>query len=88
MGLPVKKQIEISAAAFKATCREVLRGLESRAFERVIITRRGKRIAEFTPPRTSIPKLWGSLRGSITVAPGVDLTEPTRPEPLEAKLGQ
>jgi antitoxin (DNA-binding transcriptional repressor) of toxin-antitoxin stability system len=83
----VKKQIEIGVTAFKATCLEVLRGLERRAYDRVIITRRGKPIAELVPPRAAIPQLWGSLRGSLVVAPGVDLTEPALAEPLDAEQG-
>jgi antitoxin (DNA-binding transcriptional repressor) of toxin-antitoxin stability system len=83
----MKKQLEISATTFKATCLEVLRGLERRTYARVIVTRRGKPIAELTPPRTEVPKLWGALRGSIDVAPGVDLTEPVLAEPLDAEQG-
>ena len=63
------------------------RGLERRAYARVIVTRRGKPIAELAPPRRATPKLWGSLRGSIDIAPGVDLTEPVLDEPLDAEQG-
>ena len=42
---------------------------------------------DVTPPRTTMPKLWGALRGSIDVAPGVDLTEPVLAEPLDAEQG-
>ena len=83
----MKKQLEINATAFKATCLEVLRALERRSYSRVVVTRRGKPIAELTPPRRTTPKLWGSLRGSIDVAPGVDLTEPVLAEPLDAARG-
>ena len=83
----MKNQLEISVTTFKATCLEVLRGLERRAYARVIVTRRGKPIAELSPPRGATPKLWGSLRGSIDIAPGVDLTEPVLDEPLDAERG-
>jgi hypothetical protein len=83
----VKKQIKIGAKAFKATCLEVLLGLERHAYARVIVTRRGKPIAELIAPRTATPRLWGPLRGSITVAPGVDLTEPALAEPLDSERG-
>jgi antitoxin (DNA-binding transcriptional repressor) of toxin-antitoxin stability system len=83
----MKKDLEISATTFKATCLEVLRSLERRTYARVIVTRRGKPIAELTAPRTATPKLWGSLRGSIDVAPGVDLTKPVLAESLDAEQG-
>ena len=83
----MKKPLEIGVMTFKACCLEVLRGLERGTYARVIVTRRGKPIAELTPPRTETPKLWGALRGSIDVAPNVDLAEPVLTEPLDAEQG-
>jgi hypothetical protein len=83
----MKKAIEISVTSFKATCLEVLRGLEQRRYARVVVTRRGKPVAELTAAHAALPKLWGSLRGSIDVAPDVDLTAPALTEPLDAEQG-
>jgi antitoxin (DNA-binding transcriptional repressor) of toxin-antitoxin stability system len=81
------KQRAISVATFKATCLEVLRGLESGTYARVIVTRRGKPIAELIPPRNETPRLWGALRGSVDIAADVDLAEPVLDEPLDAEQG-
>lgn len=51
------------------------------------MTRRGKPVAELVPPRTRVRSLWGAMRGSVEIAPGVDLTEPVLDEPLDAEAG-
>lgn len=68
--------LTISSSDFKARCLTVFRDLGRRKYRRVVVTRRGKPIAELTPPRGKVPELWGCLRGSVTIPPGVDLTEP------------
>ena len=35
------------------------------------------RLIEFAQAQRSITSLYGAMRGTVTVAPGVDLTEPT-----------
>jgi antitoxin (DNA-binding transcriptional repressor) of toxin-antitoxin stability system len=81
--------LTLSASAFKARCLEVFKALEARKLARVVVTRRGRPVAELVPPRggDASPSLWGAHRGSVTVAPGVDLTEPVLDEPLDAELG-
>jgi hypothetical protein len=45
-------------------------------------------VAELKPPAAGPrPSLWGCHRGSVTVAPGVDLIDPVLDEPLDAELG-
>lgn len=81
--------LTLSASAFKARCLEVFKALEARKLARVVVTRRGRPVAELVPPRGvgAPPRLWGAHRGSVTVMPGVDLTEPVLDEPLDAELG-
>ena len=80
--------LTLGASAFKARCLEVFKALETRKLARVVVTRRGRPVAELVPPRGDAPpSLWGAHRGSVTVAPGVDLTEPVLDEPLDAELG-
>jgi antitoxin (DNA-binding transcriptional repressor) of toxin-antitoxin stability system len=81
------KSLRISATEFKARCLSVFKKLEKRQYTRVVVTRRGKPVAELTPPQTSPPSLWGALRGSVTIAPGVDLTAPTVEDRLDAGHG-
>lgn len=79
--------LTIGASAFKARCLEIFEALEARQLTRVTVTRRGRPVAELTPPVTERPSIWGCHRGSVTVAPGVDLTDPVLDEPLDAELG-
>lgn len=77
-------ELTISASAFKARCLAIFKDLEMRRLKRVVVTRHGQPVAELTPPRAGVPTLWGAHRGSVEVAPGVDLTAPLIDEPLDA----
>lgn len=79
--------LTLSASQFKAHCLQFLRALETRKHTRIIVTRRGKPIAELTHPQTQMPQLHGALRGSVRIAKGVDLTAPVMAEPLDAEQG-
>ena len=79
----------IRASEFKAKCLEVLDRVASGALERVVITKRGRPVGVLTPPGPSpqaLSGLHGSMRGSVTIPSGVDLTEPMA-EPLDAEAG-
>jgi hypothetical protein len=43
--------LTLSASAFKARCLEVFKALETRKLARVVVTRRGRPVAELVPPR-------------------------------------
>ena len=68
---------KISVSEFKAKCLQIFDALEKRKLRKVVVTRRGKPVGEITPPKTKLPSLHGAHRGSVIVAPGVDLTAPT-----------
>ncbi len=82
--------LEISASQFKARCLALFKELEARRYERVVVTRRGKPIAELraAPPGTEIPDLYGCMKGSVIIPPGVDLTEPVLEDMPEAWSGE
>jgi antitoxin (DNA-binding transcriptional repressor) of toxin-antitoxin stability system len=80
-------ELTISASAFKARCLEIFKALEARKLARVTVTRRGKPVAEVTPPALPQKTAWGCMQGTVRVAPGVDLAEPVLDEPLDAELG-
>ncbi len=83
-----KPTLEISATAFKASCLAIFRALEARRYTHVIVTRRGKPIATLMPPpKQEVPDLWGCMRGTVTIAPGADLTAPVLDEPMDAERG-
>lgn len=69
-------EVTISASEFKARCLTLFDQLADRKLRRVIVTKRGKPVAELVPPSQQVPDPWGALRGTVTVAPGVDLTAP------------
>jgi hypothetical protein len=79
--------LRLSASEFKAKCLAICNDLAGRRLDRVIVTRRGRPPAEVTPPRTEIADPWAAHRGSVTVAPGVDLTAPSFEEALDAEAG-
>ena len=79
--------LQVSATEFKARCLAIFKDLEARRIGRVLVTRRGRPVAELTPPRTDLPTLWGAHRGSVEVAPGTDLTAPVVDEALDAAAG-
>ena len=79
--------LEVSASEFKARCLAIFKDLEARRVSRVLVTRRGRPVAELTPPRTELPTLWGAHRGSVGIAPGTDLTAPVVDEAFDAAAG-
>ena len=79
-----ERVLEISASQFKAKCLGLFKDLEAHRYRKVVITRRGKPIAELIEPKREVPDLWGALKGRVKVPPGVDLTEPILKEIPEA----
>ncbi len=80
--------LEISASQFKARCLALFKELEARRYDRVVVTRRGKPIAELRPAETEIPDLYGALKGRVYIPPGVDLTQPVLEDVPEAESGE
>jgi hypothetical protein len=79
--------VRVSASEFKARCLAIFGDLAGRRLDRVIVTRRGRPVAEIRPPQTEVDDPWGAHRGSVTVPPGVDLTAPSLDERPDAEAG-
>ncbi len=79
-----ERVLEIGASAFKAKCLGLFKDLEAHRYSKVVITRRGRPIAELAPSEREVPDLWGALKGRVTIPPGLDLTEPVLDEIPEA----
>ena len=78
----------INASEFKAKCLNILDRLAGHELDRVIITKRGQTVGVLLPPETvAVQDLYGSMRGSVTIPEGFDLTEPTLDEPFDAEEG-
>ena len=71
------KQVPVSE--FKAHCSEELREVEENENLVIEVTRHGKVIATVQAPEknSEIPSILGAGIGTATIAPGVDLAEPT-----------
>ena len=70
-------EITISVSAFKARCLRLFDALQKRKIGKVVVTRHGKPVGELVPPKLKLTPLHGALRGTVRIAPGVDLTRPT-----------
>lgn len=80
--------LEIGATEFKAKSLGVFRDLEARRYGKVVITRRGRPIAELTRPEREVPDLFGAMRSSVRIPPGFDRTEPIVEDIAEAEAGE
>ena len=67
----------INVTTFKAQCLALIDAVARGKADRVVLTRRGRPVAAVVPYQHAVTTLWGALRGSVTVPPGVDLTAPT-----------
>ena len=83
-----KAEETIGVTAFKSQCLALIDNVAQGKTGRVVLLKHKRPIAAIVP----LPEkgdecfdLWGAMRGTVTVAPGVDLTEPTG-ELWEAEL--
>ena len=80
--------LEINVAAFRAKCLELFKQLEARRYDKVVVTRRGKPIAELRPADLTLPDLYGALKGRVYIPRGVDLADPVLEDVPEAESGE
>ena len=80
--------LEINVTEFKAKCLALFKELEARRYDKVVVTRRGKPIAELTAAEAEVPDLYGALKGRVHIPPGLDLTEPILEDIPEAESGE
>lgn len=83
----MKADLTLTTSEFKRKCLAVMRDLEARKLSRVVVTRRGKPVAELRPTKRKVPSLWGCMRGMAILPPDLDLTAPILEEPLDAAKG-
>jgi hypothetical protein len=80
--------LKIGTTEFRAKCYALLRDVEARRYRKVVITRRGEPIAELTPSDLEVPDIYGCMKGSVIITPGVDLTAPILADIPEAESGE
>lgn len=68
----------IGVTAFKAQCLGLIDDVAQGKTDRIILLKHNRPIAALVPVHDDAGEpfdLWGAMRGTVTVAPGVDLTE-------------
>lgn len=74
-----KNEFAIGVTAFKSQCLGLIDDVAQGKTGRIVLLKHNRPIAAIVP----LPEgddsfdLWGAMRGTVSVAPGVDLTEPT-----------
>jgi antitoxin (DNA-binding transcriptional repressor) of toxin-antitoxin stability system len=74
-----KKENTIGVTAFKSRCLGLIDDVAEGKTDRIILLKRNRPVAAIVPIRAHDDdpfELWGAMRGTITIAPGVDLTDP------------
>jgi antitoxin (DNA-binding transcriptional repressor) of toxin-antitoxin stability system len=88
MTAPARAEETIGVTAFKSQCLALIDSVARGKTGRVVLLKHRRPIAAIVPigenAKDSV-ELWGAMRDTVTVAPGVDLTEPTG-ELWEAEL--
>ncbi len=90
MDAPQKTEM-ISATEFKAKCLDILDRVNAREIDRVTITKRGRAVAVLTPVAGGVEELEAflrSVRGTVIVPEGFDLTAPVIEGPFDAEDGK
>jgi len=80
-------ELILSASAFKARCLGLFRDIEARRLRRIVVTHRGRPVAELTAAGDERPTILGCMRGSVRIPEGVDLATPHIDEPFDAERG-
>lgn len=79
--MPVHKEKTIGVTAFKAKCLGLVDEVAKGKTAKVILTKRGKPVAEFVTPSKRkpgrVPDPFGALKGMMKLDPDIDLTAPT-----------
>jgi len=67
----------IGVTAFKAQCLALIDDVARGKARRVVLLKRNRPVAAIVPIGEVPVELWGALRGTVKIAPGSDLAQPT-----------
>ena len=67
----------IGVTAFKAQCLSLIDDVARGKARRVVLLKRNRPVAAIVPIGEVPVELWGALRGTVKIAPGSDLAQPT-----------
>jgi antitoxin (DNA-binding transcriptional repressor) of toxin-antitoxin stability system len=74
------KETAVGVTAFKSQCLGLIDSVAKGKTDRVLLLKRNRPVAAIVPVSQQAEEeidLWGAMRGTVTIAPGVDLTEST-----------
>ena len=83
MAIGTEEETSIGVTAFKAQCLGLIDDVAQGKTSRVILLKHNRPVAALVPIGSdadddeTLGGLWGAMRGMMTIAPGVDITEPT-----------
>ena len=75
-----KNENSIGVTAFKSQCLGLIDEVAQGKTDRIILLKHNKPVAAIVPigkDEDDPFELWGAMRGTVTIPPGVDLTEST-----------
>ena len=73
----------IGVTAFKSQCLGLIDDVAKGKTKRIVLMKHNRPVAAIVPIEdaeedlNTLDDLWGAMRGTVTIASGVDLTEPT-----------
>jgi prevent-host-death family protein len=68
-------EVVIGVTAFKARCLALIDEVAQGKTGRVLLMKHNRPVAAIVPVKNEPAELWGAMRGTVTVAPGTDLTK-------------
>ena len=80
MPVAATNESTINVTAFKSQCLGLIDDVAQGKTDRIVLLKHNRPIAAVVPVNDDAREpfdLWGAMRGTVTVAPGVDLTEST-----------
>ena len=80
MAASSKSKTTIGVTAFKARCLGLIDDVAQGKSDRIVLLKHNRPIAAIVPIEEDSREdtdLWGAMRGTVKIAPGVDLTEST-----------
>lgn len=75
--MPKPQNRTMSVSQFRSRCFEVVDQVARGKVERIVLTKRGEPIAALIRYVQRHPKLHGAMTGTVSIAFGVDIAEPT-----------
>ena len=75
-----KAEASIGVTAFKSQCLGLIDDVAQGKTSRIVLLKHNRAVAAVVPLTDAMGEsfdLWGAMRGTVSVTPGVDLTEPT-----------